>query len=114
MTRPSQATVLVELAMRAGVDLFHDQAGVAYATLLVNEHHETHPVRSSAFGDWLRREHLRATDASPNGQALADARGTLGAVALFDGPTIPVGVRVGAGKRAVDFGGVMRAPPRRV
>lgn len=93
--RPSAATVLLRLAIKAGVELFHATDGNAYATVPVGDHHETHPIRTGgSFTDWLRRQyHAGKGGAVPDG-ALRDALATLGAMARFDGGTHEVAVRV--------------------
>ena len=44
LARKSQATQIVELAEAA--ELFYDKQGVTYATIAVNAHFETWPIRS--------------------------------------------------------------------
>jgi len=95
MTR-SQASILVDLALDSGAELFHDPSGTEYATVPVGDHVETHSIRSTAFANWLRHAYLKATKAGPSGQSVADASATLSAVARFgDGArTHVVSVRV--------------------
>jgi hypothetical protein len=89
---PSQAARLVKLAARA--ELFHTPEKEPYATVVVAEHSETYPVRSKIFKMWLQRQFYEATKKIPNAQATADALNVLMGQALFDGPTLPVSVRL--------------------
>jgi hypothetical protein len=90
--RPSQATVLVELA--AKTVFFHDPEGVPYATLTVNGHREHWPIRSRAFRDWLCRGFWQARRKAPSSQALTDALGVIDGQARYEGPQYPVSLRV--------------------
>jgi len=99
--RQSQATQLVELASVA--EFFHAPGGEPHVTLQVGDHRETWPVRSSGLRLWLRREFYRATGKAPSSQAIQDALGVLEAQARFDGPEIPVFVRVGDGGGTLYF-----------
>jgi len=60
----------------------------------VQGHHETWPIRSSGFRDWLRHRYFLDRRASPSAQAMTDALGVLEARARFEGETIPVAVRI--------------------
>jgi hypothetical protein len=89
---PSQAARLVKLAARA--ELFHTPENETYATVVVAEHSETYPVRSTIFRIWLHHQFYQATKKIPSTQATADALNVLTGQALFDGPTLPVSVRL--------------------
>ncbi len=45
--KPTQSELLIRCA--EGVDLFHTPAGDSYATVRVNDHRETHPVKAKGF-----------------------------------------------------------------
>jgi hypothetical protein len=92
--KKSQATELVELALSAGVDLFHS-GSEPYARLPVESHHEVWRIGSKGFRDWLRRAYWQANAAVPGSQATQDAIGVLTGKALFDGKSLPVAVRIG-------------------
>jgi hypothetical protein len=86
------AAKLVRLAEAA--DLFHTDTGDPYAAVPVRGHRETHPVRSTAFRGWLRREYWSRYGVPPNGSALTDAVETLAASAEFGERVENVFVRV--------------------
>jgi hypothetical protein len=91
---PSAATILVNLARAAGVELFHgpDQAG--YATVPVAGRHETWPLRSKGFRRWLALLFFQAEEKAAGGQAILDALNTLEGRAAFGAPEKAVHVRV--------------------
>ncbi len=90
--RPIQAERLIGYARSA--ELFHAPDGEAYTTVGVGGHWETCPLRSGRFTRWLTRSFYREAGRAPSAQALADARATIAAIAAFDGPELPVFVRV--------------------
>jgi hypothetical protein len=89
-----QSTLLVALA--TGAELFHDPAGEGYATVTVQTHRETHRLRSRGFRRWLSSRFYAAHEKAPSAQALQDALGVLEARAAYDGPELPVAVRLAA------------------
>ena len=92
--RPSQAKQLVALA--EGDEFFHCERGdVGYATVAVNDHHETWPIRSRGYRRWLVRRFYEVHGKPPGNQALVDALGCLESKAQFDGPQRSVRLRVG-------------------
>ena len=91
---PSQATILVQLAM-AGAELFHNAAGDGFVTVAVDGHVETWPVRSRAIRSWLIKHYFDFTRAAPNSEAVQAALNVLAAVAQFEGPELAVHLRVG-------------------
>jgi hypothetical protein len=93
-TRESQGTRLVALALDAGAELFHTPDGEAYATIAVDGHKETWPLKVKGFRRWLARLFYQAEDKSPGAQAVQDALGVLEGKALFDGPESPVFTRL--------------------
>ncbi len=91
----SHAARLVELT--AGAELFHSLDMEAFATIVVDDHAETWPLRSRNFRLWLQREFHRTTRSIPSTQATQDALGILTGRALFEGETRAVFVRVAGG-----------------
>ena len=91
---PSTATLLVRLALQVGIELFHDPAGDPYARLRVEDHTETHPLRSKAFRRWLAQAYWCATRQALKREALGDALGVLEAEAQFHGGERTVYTRV--------------------
>ena len=88
----SQATELVALA--ADAELFHSPDGDAFATIEVEGHDETWPLRTKAFRRWLARLFYDEQDKAPGTQALQDAITVLEGKALFDGPEYRVFTRL--------------------
>ena len=90
--RPSQATVLVDLA--GDVELWHDSDQVAFATVEVKGHKENWRVTSSGFRRWLLRLYWEAYEAAPSAQAVQDALGVLEGKATFAGEQYDTSIRV--------------------
>ena len=61
--KPTQAELLVRCA--SGAELFHTPAGDAYATIPVNDHRETHPIKAKGFRSWLGAASSSGTTARP-------------------------------------------------
>ncbi len=89
----SQVRELIRYASE-GARLFHAPDGTAYAAVEVDGHRETHAVMGVRFRDWLVIRFLRQQGRAPNSQQLADALNTIRAMAVYDGPEVPVFVRV--------------------
>lgn len=90
--KETQAQLLIKLAENA--ELFHNDNGDAYATIPVENHWETHPVRSKRFRLWLGRRFYELAGKPPGSQALSDALGVIEAKALFEGEEKQVFIRV--------------------
>lgn len=90
--KPTQAELLIKLAGDA--ELFHDLNRKGYATIRVDGHKETCPIKSLAFRDWLRGQFYKAHNKTPGGQALQDTLDLLAAQARYDGPEREVYVRI--------------------
>src|SRR5215207_980803 len=97
--RPTQAELLIGYARSA--ELFHAPDGEAYATIGVGGHRETCPLRSRRFTQWILKRFYADTGKAPSAQALTEARATVAAMAAFDGPELPVYVRVAGYEDAV-------------
>lgn len=91
--KASAATRLVALAT-AHAELFHAPDSVAYATLAIDGHSETWPIRSKRFRSWLARAFYDDEERAPGAQALQDALAVLEGEAIFAGEREPVAVRV--------------------
>ena len=93
---PSQATILVDLSLGAGVELFHSPAhdDESYATVPIDGHVETRKIASRAFRDWLASVYYQVNKAAPGAQALQDASNVLRGQARFEGPARNVAVRI--------------------
>jgi hypothetical protein len=89
---PSQADILIGLAVEAG--LFHAPDGTGYADSQVGGHRETWPIRSKGFKRWLARRFFEATAGAPSSEAMQSALNVIEARAHFDGSRMAVHVRV--------------------
>jgi len=90
----TQATLLVELA--GDLELFHDAQHVTYVTLALDGHKETWPLIAKAMRQYLARLFYQRYGKAPGSQAVADALAILRGKALFDGPELPVHLRLAA------------------
>jgi len=101
----SQATKIIRLAIEARCEFWHTPAAGGYLTLMIEGHHEHHPLTSRAARDYLSRLFYADTGRAPNGSALQDALATISGISRFDGPEHPVFVRVGghAGRIYLDL-----------
>jgi hypothetical protein len=90
--KPTQGELLIDYADEA--ELFHAPNGEAYATVEVECHKETWPLKSRRFTQWLLRRYYAEHGTAPGAQALTDARATIAARAAFDGPEKEVFVRI--------------------
>jgi hypothetical protein len=88
----TQAQVLIALA--ADIELFHAPDGDCYATINTGTHCETWPLKSKAFRRWLLRRFYEMQDKPPGAQAMQDALAVLEAKAHFNGPELPIHIRV--------------------
>ncbi len=75
-------------------ELFHTPDGEIFATVEMDDHTETWPLRSRRFRQWLLRRFYTDSGRAPSAQAMADAMATVGAKAMFDGPESRVHIRV--------------------
>jgi hypothetical protein len=95
--KSAQSAKLIAYASEA--ELFHAPDGQAYATVTVDHHEETWPLKSKRFTQYLQRRFLEQYGKAPSAQSLTDARTTIEARAIFDGREEDVFVRV-AGHRS--------------
>ena len=90
----SKADRLIGLALKAGLELFHDPDQRGWASIHVEGHWENHPIRSRHFQLFLLRTYYLEIGESPGGQAIRAAAELFEARALFDGEECPVHLRV--------------------
>ena len=90
---PSQADILTDLADDA--ELFHSAEGTAFGDIRIDGHRETWPVRAKGFRRWLTQQFFDATGGAPTSEALSSALNVIEARAHFEGPELPVFIRVG-------------------
>ncbi|MGD9932888.1 MAG: hypothetical protein AB7T37_04145 [Dehalococcoidia bacterium] len=79
----SQASLLLQIVRDAGVELWHDAAGTAYATIPRLGHHN---VRGTAVSGWVRHQYYEATSRVPSALAVRETLELLHAEALWKGP----------------------------
>jgi hypothetical protein len=92
--KPTQAQLVVDLALAESIELFHDAEHKAYATVQIEDHRENHRIRSRSFGLWLRRLFHERFAKPVSSQPLQDAMNTLEGKAVFDGALHQVAVRL--------------------
>ena len=90
--RLTQSKILIELA--GCCELFHNPESETFASVTIDGHEETWPIRSRGFKLWLLNRFYQQQAKAPGAQAQADAMGVLEANAQFDGPEHPVHVRI--------------------
>jgi hypothetical protein len=93
-TKPSQATLLVELVRESDVELFHGTDDVAYMRIPCGTHVETWPLRSKAAKRWLARLYFQNFGATPGSQGMQDSLLTLEGLAFFEGLLHDVHLRI--------------------
>jgi len=79
----SQASKLLSLC--AELELFHTPEEQAYATLPVDDHHETRSLHERAFKRWMSARYYAKFNSAPNAQAVNDALSVLEGRSLFNG-----------------------------
>jgi hypothetical protein len=89
----SNAARLIALALRTGIEVFHDPEQHAWVAVQVDQHWENYPLRSRAFYLFLLRIFYRDTSESPGTRAIRTVLEILEARALFDGPECQVHLR---------------------
>jgi hypothetical protein len=100
-SRETIPTRIVQLVKGPDVDLFHNPAGRPYATIKVDAHRETWPVRSRGFELYVRRLYYEKEKAAPASQALKDALGVIESEAIFGGDEQQVHLRIASDEHAV-------------
>ena len=104
--KPSVADHLVAAALDSeGLELFsNDHDG--YASITVDGHRETWPIRATTFRRWLSGLLFETHGKTPGGQALTDALGVLEGIAVFKGAEERVHLRLAehAGALWLDLG----------
>ena len=90
----SNAARLIALALRTGVEFFHDTEQHGWVSVTVDRHWENYPLRSRAFYLFLLRLFYRETGDTPGGRAIRAVLEIFEARALFDGPQCQLHLRV--------------------
>ncbi|HEX7113692.1 MAG TPA: hypothetical protein VF193_01040 [Steroidobacter sp.] len=97
-SRRSQSTELVELC--AELDLWHAD-DEPYASIIIDGHRETWPLRSRALRGLLARRYYAVHERTPGRQAIEDALAVLSGRALHEGDARTVHTRVAAHGEAI-------------
>lgn len=95
---PTQSEELLEICR--DLELFHND-DVAFATIPVSGHLETHPIHRKAFRTWLAMMFYKRNGKPPSVQTLQDVLGVLDGRARFDGQRKDVFSRVARFNRKV-------------
>lgn len=90
---PTLADMMVQIATEEA-QLSHDANFAAYASIQVEGHHETWPVRSRSFRLWVQRRLREEHDRSANSEALQTALAEIEGLGMFKGPLIQPFVRL--------------------
>jgi hypothetical protein len=104
--RPSAASMLVQLAHEAELELFHTPDQFTFASIPVDDHFEVWPLRSENFRNRMRRWYYLKHGKAVGSEALKDALGILDGEALYDGPehATPVRLAEDQGRIYLDLG----------
>lgn len=78
------------------LDLFHTPQQDPYATMGVNSHQETWALQSTEFRHLRERYYYESTGSLPSPTTLKDDLRTLAGKARFEGPELPVHLRIAA------------------
>ena len=89
----SQASDIVNL-LNDAVHLFHDPEKNAYVQVDHGDHTETYLIKERGFRRYVQRRYFQQSGHVPGSQGLQDALGVIEGMALFNGPTHEVGVRL--------------------
>ena len=92
-TRPRQRDQLLEAVSEA--ELWHDQNGVAYSSIMVNGHREHRRIDSQPFRNWIAGRFYQATGGAVTTATLTDAIRVLTVRAIENGPCHKVMLRTG-------------------
>jgi hypothetical protein len=88
----SRSTLLIELA--SPWEVFHDADRNGYIVLLRDGIREVHPIRTTAFRQWLNGAFFALTGKGCSNTAVADALDTIEARAVYAGPKASVYLRI--------------------
>src|SRR5262249_4427730 len=77
-----------------GLELWHDNAGKAYATFPAGRHRENAPIRSSQFRQWLTLQYFDDHGAAPGKNAMEECLNAAEALAVNRGKRYTAFIRV--------------------
>jgi hypothetical protein len=90
--KDSQATKLIRMINE--VEFSHTPEGALFASFSINNHHETHSIRSKAFRIYMQRRYHDETGSALGKNGLSDALGVFEGRAVYDGPEKEVFCRI--------------------
>lgn len=93
--------ILTDIA--SGAELFHTPDDKGFASVNINDHEETYPIRSTVYKSWLVKGFYESQGKPPSAQALNDVLGLLEARARFEGEEHTVHTRIAGHKDNVYF-----------
>ena len=101
----SQATRLIRICQ--DVEFFRNPDKSPYATIRMDKHFETYPLRSTVFAAYLRGRFFDEVGIAIGSGAISDAVGVFESRALWGNAEVPVFTRVGGDNSAIylDLGG---------
>ena len=76
------------------IELFHTPSGEAFATVSVNDHHETWGIKSIGFKNWLKSQYYLITKSAPSNKFFDETLDVLAAKAIYGGSQKEVFLRV--------------------
>ncbi len=87
--------ILVELVLENSIELFKDEFKVPYIQVMLNNHYRTLPINSTKFKRYLHKLYSDTQDGKiANAEAVNSAISQLEAKAFYEGPTIPLYLRM--------------------
>jgi hypothetical protein len=91
------ADTIVKLAMENST-LFKDEFNLPYALVKINDHFEVMSIKGSNFESYLSKLYYDNNDKkAANAEAINNAKRTLVSIAIFEGKTIPLHLRIAWG-----------------
>jgi len=82
-------------------ELFHSPDRKCFATVPINSHKETWPLKSSGFEDWFAGRYYQEDSSIPRSQVLSDCIGALQGKARYEGDELPVFTRLAKKDRSI-------------
>jgi len=99
--KSSKTVQIVDLILRSGVELFHDERGEPYAVVKLDVGRRIVPVRSEAFRSWVAGLTWKKTQYAPSREVLGSALEVVSAKAWFESPEHKLHVRVAWHENAI-------------
>jgi hypothetical protein len=91
------ADTLVKLALENSI-LFKDEFNIPYALVKINDHFEVMSIKGNNFESYLSKLYYDSNDKkTANAESINNSKRTLFSIALFEGQTIPLYLRIAWG-----------------